>query len=295
MVHQARDLCALFADVSGTARLHDKLGDKEALHAVERCINRMSRVTDVHHGRIVKTVDDHIMSVFRSAEDGMQAACEMQQRIAALPPVSGVKLSVRIGFHHGPAVEDEYDVFGDTVDIAARMVELARGGQIITTPATADALPPRLRAATRGMDAPAAHDKSGRIRVCEVLWQEGGRRAAQWPGTAESAAEPCLRLRHGERSLLLDGSRSQVTMGRGTANDIYVTDRRASRQHARLERRRDQFVIVDQSTNGTYVLVEGEAEFVLKREEAVLRGRGRISFGHVNHVEGDVVEFEILS
>jgi predicted component of type VI protein secretion system len=50
--------------------------------------------------------------------------------------------------------------------------------------------------------------------------------------------------------------------------------------HARIERRRDKFVLIDHSSNGTYVTVAGEPEMVLRREEAVLRNRGQMSFGH---------------
>ena len=61
---------------------------------------------------------------------------------------------------------------------------------------------------------------------------------------------------------------------------MVIGDRMASRQHARIERRRDKFVLIDHSTNGTYCTVHGENEIELRREEFTLRGRGRISFGH---------------
>jgi predicted component of type VI protein secretion system len=71
-----------------------------------------------------------------------------------------------------------------------------------------------------------------------------------------------------------------VAIGRDAQNDVVVADRLASRTHARIERRRDKFVLVDQSSNGTFVTIEGEPEVQLRREELMLRGRGRISFGH---------------
>ena len=61
---------------------------------------------------------------------------------------------------------------------------------------------------------------------------------------------------------------------------IVLADRMASRVHARIERRRDKFFVIDQSTNGTFVTFAGEAEVVLRREEVMLRGQGRIAFGH---------------
>ncbi len=131
-----RYLCVLFGDVSGSTRLYEKLGDKEALHAVERCLNRMTRATEQFKGRVVKTIGDEVMAVFDSAEAGMEAACSMQQRVGDLPPVRGIKLAIRVGFHFGPAIEEATDVFGDTVNMAARMAGLAKAGQIITTAET---------------------------------------------------------------------------------------------------------------------------------------------------------------
>jgi len=72
-------------------------------------------------------------------------------------------------------------------------------------------------------------------------------------------------------------------------NDVVVSDRMASRMHARIERRRDKFVLIDQSSNGTYVTVAGEPEIHLKREEIILRGRGHVCFGHAWQNELDEV------
>ncbi|MFZ5508843.1 MAG: adenylate/guanylate cyclase domain-containing protein [Pseudomonadota bacterium] len=295
MVQAQRKLCVLFADVSGSTRLHEKLGDKEARHAVERCINRMTRVTEMRHGRVVKTLGDELMAVFAAAEDGLQAACEMQQRVADLPPVSGVKLSIRVGLHHGAVTVDGDDVSGDTVNTAARMAGLAQGGQIITTGDTVDLLPPLLRPAARDIDALTVNGPGAQVRVCEVLWQQGAELTVKPAGISQAPAPSALRVRHGGREFLVNPERGILTMGRDQGNDILITDRRASRRHARIERRRDKFVVIDQSTNGTYVLFDGGAEFVLKREEAILRGRGRISFGHGYVDDGrDVVEFQVV-
>ena len=72
-----------------------------------------------------------------------------------------------------------------------------------------------------------------------------------------------------------------------------ILDRKASRLHARIERRRDKYVLIDHSTNGTFCVVQGEREVELRREELLLRGRGRIVFGHSADEPGsDVVEFD---
>jgi class 3 adenylate cyclase len=289
-------LCVVFADISGSTRLYERLGDAEALRAVERCLNRVERVVATYHGRVIKKIGDEVMSVFDTAVDGMQAACDMQQRVEDLPPVSGIKLSIRIGYHFGPAIEENNDVFGDTVNLAARMTELAKGGQIITTGEAIDELPPLLRQSSREIDAIAIKGKREVVRVCEVLWQGGEDLTMKSANIAPAAAKPLtLKLRHDNKELTLDAAHPTASLGRDLASDVVIADPRASRSHGRVELRRDKFVLVDQSTNGTYVTFHGEAEFVLKREETFLRNRGRVSFGHAwSEDKNEVLEFEVL-
>ena len=289
-----RDLCVLFADVSGSTRLYEKLGDKEALQAVERCLNRMTRATEQFHGRVIKTIGDEVMAVFDTAENAMEAACEMQQRVDSLPPVRGVRLAIRIGFHFGPIIEENNDVHGDTVNLAARMVGLAKAGQIITSGDTIDVLPKLLCQATRDLDALTVKGKSADVRVFEVLWQDSDELTMKSAGlTPVAPLVARMKVRCGGVETTLDTTHSLISLGRDAASDINITDKRASRTHAKIERRRDKFVLIDQSTNGTYVTFDGEPEFVLKREEVILRGHGRLSFGHALDAQSEVIEFEV--
>lgn len=279
-MNSMRAMCLVFADVSGSTQLYEKLGDAQALAAVERCIGCMTRATVLNKGRVVKTIGDEVMAVFDSAAQGMQAASEMQQRIDELsPPVPGMKLAIRVGLHFGPALIENDDVFGDTVNTAARMVGFAKAGQIITTAETVAVLPDLLRQSCREIDALAVKGKAGNVHVCEMLWQESAELTMMSTRMAP-APEQRLRLRHGGTESILATAKPTASLGRDMASDIVIRDPRASRSHARIERRRDKFVLVDMSSNGTFVTFHGEAEFALKREETILRGSGRIVFGH---------------
>lgn len=278
----SQDVCVVFADVSGSTQLYEKLGDAGALAAVDGCLAAMRRATQLNRGRVVKTIGDEIMAVFETAAQGMQAACEMQQRIEELPaPAPGVRLSIRAGLHFGPALLENDDVFGDTVNTAARMAGLAKAGQIITTADTVAALPELLRSSCREIDALAVKGKADQVVVCEVIWQESAELTMMSTRMAPAAPmDTRLRLQHGDSTLLLGPARPSVSLGRDPACDVAIRDPRASRLHARIERRRDKFVLVDVSSNGTYITFAGEAEIALKREETILRGSGRIVFGH---------------
>jgi adenylate cyclase len=296
MSMEPRSISVLFADICGSSRLHEKLGDAEALHAVERCMRRMVRAAEATKGRIVKAVGDELTVAFDSAETAVQAAGEIQQRVDALPPVSGISLAIRIGFHHGEVIEENDDIVGDTVNIASRLAGLAKAGQALTTAETVALLPPDLQEMTRAVDTITAQGKDDEIEVFELLYSRGDAGltrhfSAQPPAVKDTR----LRLRHGDQEVWLGATKPNATFGRDPHADLVTLDSRASRSHGRVERRRDKYVLVDESTNGTYVKFLGEPEFVLKGEEAILRGRGRVSFGHSSEDEGnDLLEFEVV-
>src|SRR5258706_11404488 len=111
------------------------------------------------------------------------------------------------------------------------------------------------------------------------------------PGTKPQAR---LGLGHGGKEIIGAPGREPITLGRESSSDVVIADRKASREHARIELRRDKFVLVDVSSNGTFVTFHGESEMAVKREEVLLRGRGSISFGHPYSADPtEVAAFEI--
>ena len=284
-------LAVLFADVAGSTRLYEKLGNAQALVAVGRCLELVKGVCEGHGGRLIKTIGDEAMTVFPSVDECTEAAAEMQAKLAELAPVGGTRLAIRVGYHYGPAIEADGDVFGDSVNVAARMVALAKGGQVTTSAETAAALSPWLRSRLRELDSLTVKGKSQDIGIFELLWQESADELTAL-STRPKVSPARIRLQHGEREIELGDAQPQVTLGRDPQCDVVINDKMASRMHARIERRRDKFVLVDQSSNGTYVTLEGEKEIVLRREEQILRGKGQITFGHTSQTgTGDVLRF----
>ena len=272
-------MSVLFADISGSTKLYDTLGDARAKTLVDECIGNMRNIVTRYKGRVIKTIGDEVMCVLPDADSGHLAATDMQLKISSLEVVGGVRRAIRVGFHCGPVIEENGDVFGDTVNMAARMAGLAKAMQIITTRATVEQLSPELRTSTRGIAALSVKGKGDDVDVCEVIWQAGDDLTM---ATASIAAlKPVkLLLKHGAKESVLEQANSGISIGRDASCQTVLADRMASRVHARIERRRDKFFLIDQSTNGTFVNFEGEAEIILRREEVMLRARGRIAFGH---------------
>jgi len=285
-------LATLFADVVGSASLYQRLGDTKALAAIERGLNAMTEVVGAYGGRVIKTIGDELMVVFGSAPDAFHAACEMQWRIADLPEIDGERLEVRIGFHFGPAVDKGNDVFGESVNVAARLVKLARPGQVITSTRTVEVGGAQLAGRTRKLHSHALKGIGTEV-IHECIWRDSDTMTTVFPEqVSRGSVWTGLELVHRGRKIVMGPDKPRVTFGRDPANDFTVSNNKASRVHAVIEWQPGKFVVTDQSTNGTWVTDDHGHEIPLRLEQMALQGKGVISLGGplTDHPE-DRIEF----
>jgi adenylate cyclase len=292
MAEQVTEASVLFADVSGSTKLYETAGDAVAHAAIEKCVNLMREKTLGSKGRVIKTIGDEVMSAFQTADDAASAAIDMQAAISEMPPVGNTQIGIRIGFNHGPVVERDGDVFGDAVNLAARLAGVATKGQIITARDTVMLMAPMLKASTRAITTIQVKGKAQEIQVYELIWQQSedmttlaSQKSIYKPKNAK------LRLMVQGNEVILSTERPAVALGRDASADLVVKERMASRAHGKIERRLDKFILTDHSANGTFVTIEGDKEIVLRREEFTLRGHGWIAFGQSRATATDIVEF----
>jgi adenylate cyclase len=292
MSEQLSEAAVLFADVSGSTKLYEVAGDAIAHAAIEKCVNLMREKTVGAKGRVIKTIGDEVMSSFPSADEAADAAIEMQLAIAQLPPVGSTQIGIRVGFNHGPVVERDGDVFGDAVNLAARLAGVATKGQIITARDTVMLMSPMLKAATRAITTIQVKGKAQEIQVYELMWQQSE------DMTTLASHKSVYKSKNAKLRLVVQGSemalsaeRPAVALGRDPTADLVIRERMASRAHGKIERRLDKFILTDHSANGTFITIEGDKEIVLRREEFTLRGHGWIAFGQSRATAADVVEF----
>ncbi|MGH7963457.1 MAG: adenylate/guanylate cyclase domain-containing protein [Candidatus Binatia bacterium] len=281
MEQPTTSLAIVFADISGSTRLYATIGDQLARQRVARCLSVLTEVTNRYGGTVIKTIGDEVMSTFPGADTAIEAVCAMQEAMVEEAANPQAPLAIHIGLHFGPVLMEAGDVFGDAVNVAARMLSLAKAGQIFTTAQTVEALAPALRANTRHIDSAFVKGKQEEIDIHEVIWQEQeeltrvGQRLI-----LPSALQARLHLRFHNAEIELSKDRPTMTIGRGPQNDFVIPGEFASRLHARIEYRRNKFILLDLgSTNGTFVRTEDGQEAFLRREELLLRGTGMISVG----------------
>jgi len=287
-----RQATVLFADLGGSTELCQAVGDAAGLETIAGCLRAATQAAESAGGRVLKSLGHGFLAIFGSPDAAATAAAETQGRLDLTPEVGGVRLGMRIGFHHGVVLQQGDDVFGDTVNLSARLLALAKKGEIITSMPTARLLSPGLRAMVRNLHAITVKGKSDEVDLAELVWRSDARttigaapRATSKPGAAT------LHLRYRGREVLRRRAGDAVSIGRDPASGLVIDDEMASRNHCTIEQRQDTFVLRDHSTNGTYVTHEGDSERLLRREELVLGKHGWIAFGQPRESAPQVAEF----
>lgn len=269
----------LFADLVDSTQLYERIGDSSAFELVSRCLALLRREIEQRGGKVVKHTGDGLMAIFDNADRAACTAIAMNLRLRD-SPAGEQPLGLRIGFFHGPVIVSGSDVFGETVNLASRLAELAAPGRALTTADTWRLLSSDLRRQLREAAPRVLRGSSRPLRLFELRCESmGDVTVLQEDCADEGKADDELRLYLHERTLIVNVSRPVARLGRDPDSDLRVADTRTSRQHAQIELRGDKFMLVDRSINGTYVAANGAKEFLLSREEAVLNGHGRIGLG----------------
>ena len=271
----------MFADIAGSTRLYNQLGDNRAEFLISTRLAIMCNIASNNNGRVIKKIGDEIMCQFASAEDAALAATEMH--IKKVASDNSEPLTIRIGLHFGHTIEKDSDIFGDTVNIAARMAAIAKENQSITTENFIQQLSSAAKSRTRLFDSTRVKGIDEEIKIYQLLWEEGNVTTfatAQHIQQISKATISIILRFNGEERFYTDSNMSQaLNIGREHDCELKIDAKYASRSHASLEFRRGKFVLIDHSTNGTYVKLEKQSDIFLRREELPLIGEGYISLG----------------
>ncbi len=271
----------LFADITDSTSLYQKLGDVAARNIVNACLGVINGVLVRYDGRLVKTIGDEVMCVFPSADLAVLAASEMQSLVASTKP-GNYPVSIHIGLHFGSVLVEDGDVFGDTVNVAAYLTAVATAEQILTTESTEQCLSVALRALVRPIFHAVLKGSDKESTVYQVLWRTDNidltdvnlHSNKTIPGDTGS-----LLLTLDEERVRVDQWRPAVVIGRSHECDLVVTERFASREHLSIKLVRTHFYLFDHSINGSFVSLESGEEVHVLRRELLLDGTGQICVG----------------
>jgi len=274
-----KPLALMFVDIADSTMLYERIGNATAAALTQQVLAHLRQLVEEHSGGVVKSLGDGLLAAFPACDDSVSAACAMidgQDR-------HGLRL--RIGIHHGAVIEGVGDLYGDACNVAARVQQIARQGEILVTQALVDGLSPDLRDRTKPLNNVAMKGKTAPIRVHRVRSADDADDAIESTTlgfsmvTEAGDAMVTLHLSYRGQEIAMSRALPRVTIGREDSSGLRIASRQTSRQHAVIDFTRESFLLTDHSTNGTFIRSGGSPPLVLRRDSTKLVGSGLIGFG----------------
>jgi class 3 adenylate cyclase len=295
------EMTVLFADVAGSVELYAALGDVQAHQRILHYLRSMSGCIERHQGRVVETIGDEIMCAFPDPNHALTAACDIQESLRR-DTQSG--LNVRVGLHSGPTRMANGHPFGDTVNVAARVVALAKAGQIMLTDHAYQRLSEAGKSRTRFFREVHIKGKRKPYTIYQALWDLDDYTLTVMCQAVKPVErrQPVhrLSLRYRDFETTLEAG-SELLIGRGEQCGLRVNSETASRIHAILKCHGGRIIITDRSTNGTYIRTMAgkratdNLDFFFHHDEWSTTCGGVLSLGQpVSSQNPDLVQFHCL-
>ena len=291
----ANDSVVMFADVVGSTRMYEKLGDDEAQRIIAAALNTVRDVCEAHHGEVKAELGDELMVVFTDAGDAAASACDVHAKIPERMAIEApdTPISMRVGIHQGPFSEG--DSGSETVKIAQWAAANAKSEQTLATEAVIERLPRIFQAVSRYVDDETWNFVSAEhVTLHEIIWDVEGVTAysGEKPTVGSDRCKSVL-FEYMGKSVKLTADRPVISVGRGEQNDLVVQNDLVSRQHFSAQLSRGRSTITDNSTNGTVIVYVDGTNQPVKKETLPLQGKGRLIIGRPPKIDDTyVINFE---
>lgn len=270
-----------FADVSGSSRLYKELGNDEANRRITDIVQRLMKCVSDHHGVVIKTIGDEVMCHFIKADDACAAAIGFQR-------IGEETLPIRVGMAWGSVIEKEADLFGQAVNDAAAVAKIARGRQIIVTEEFKKNLSPDNAKKLSVFDEVKLKGGEATSTIYRVDWETHTNIQGVAKQTVIMASLGAIQTQLAISFVKADGDTCLITLtprnvplhiGRDESCNLPSPSPLASRDHCHIDYQYGKFVLVDHSTNGTYVKNADGQQVYLRRQETPILGSGEIGLG----------------
>jgi len=288
----------MFADVAGSTAMYENMGDDLARERISKALNSLISISRRHNGTLVKTIGDEILVYFTDIDMAVFAAKAIQEAMEDDRSPETIGVSIRIGMQYGSTILENDDIFGDTVNVAARVASMAKARQILCTQEIAFMVKSaELSNNMRPFDRLRLKGKNEQLDVYLYAWEEEGditnmATASSFTNPARHDQVKTLVLKYEGKSHTIKTDTTSYVLGRGQDCDLLIEGDLISRHHSKLEHRRGKFIIADQSTNGTFIRTTEGQEIFLRREEFTVFGSGYISLGKkVDPSDENIIHF----
>jgi len=288
------ELTVLFADICRSTVLFNRLGDQEALNLIMKALELAGEIVTGQNGTIIGTIGDEIMCTFKSPEDALISARQVHKMMQQNDLMQSNQLAMRVGINSGPVVSLSNSVYGDTVNIAARLAQQAKANQSLLSSNTIASINEILRDQIRQVGKINLRGKAGAIEVHELLETDAEEEITEVASNEGLVTRSFLMTaRYRTREMRFDPMLVRFLFGRGQDCDQTVDHPTISREHAEILYHNGQFLFRDFSTNGSYVIQGGNQEQI-HRSSVELKGKGQIYLGRTLGQADYCIEFTCI-
>ena len=300
------ELTIAFVDLTGSVSVFETLGNDRATQAITKLTQWIGSVGMENGGTVVKMLGDGVLLSFTHNQMAVDTAIQLQQehakRLARWP--DRLRLTMKIGAARGQVIKVDGDCFGDAVNVASRLSDLAGAEQILVTDTVIRQLRPRSGVRSRSLGPMLI---KGRAELCEVFrieWQsEMLSEFLTLPADLHQQNTESESVFGGIELGWLNVSHAfnltdlPLKIGRAPEADFLVNDPRVSRLHASIDVRLGNYVLEDISSYGTWVRFAGaENAIALRRQECLLHSDGEIAMGaSFTDLSAPTVSFKLVN
>ncbi len=278
----------VFTDLTGSTTVFEALGNLRATRAVTELTQWICQLLTARGGQVIKTLGDGVLTVFPNPAAAIEAVVELQRQhqVNLLQLPRAEHLPIRVGVASGEVEIVNGDCYGDAVNVASRLCDLAGPHEIWVSSPDLDTGTRVNGVRYRALGPISVRGRQEPCLVHQVEWHEdqstdfitmqGNLDATQ----RADALGQSIELEHQGQRRTFMAFDLPIHVGRIRHCEFIVADPRVSRTHFRLEWRNGRIMLVDVSSYGTWVRFAGaNAAVLLRREECVLYGNGDIALG----------------
>lgn len=288
------DAAVLLVDVVGSTPLYESVGNAVAMGQIADWRECMCALVRRNGGEFISSKGDDVLSIFEDPAAAFSAAAQMREP-ASLP------ISFHAGLHFGPVIRAGADIYGDAVNLTARLAAIANPGEILISQSLVDRLSPIHKELLGFLDKMNFKGKSESCSIYAFLDLDRSQSTQISIGRLSKAGAQetpmCglgVTLRYDGRSIsCLDNE--TLTIGRSSDCNLVINRQWVSRHHATVRVANGRVQLAERSSSGTFVSLRPGQEVLVRREDVLLLGSGTISPGLQSTSDGaQVVHFEIV-
>lgn len=284
-------ITVLFADICRSTVLFETIGDEAALKLVMDTLQLARSSAEHNNGQAIGTIGDELMCIFSSPEDALTTANQIHSLIHKGTSMQEHQMAMRIGINTGSVLRTGESVYGDTVNIAARLAAQAKAHQSLVAGSTIESATQNLENQLRPLGGVNLQGKAGPVTVYELLQPDTEEEITEITEVNRLVSRAFLMTaRYQSRLMRFNPMLVRFLFGRSMDCDQVIDHPTISREHAEFLYRNGQFVFRDFSSNGS-VIVQNATTRTVHRSSVELKGNGQIFLGRTLNQPSYRIEF----